>query len=327
MRSCLVIQTAFTGDVILATAVAEKLHSVFPESPIDFLVRKGNEGLLAHHPFVREILIWNKQQDKVKNLLAIARQVRTRKYELVVNLHRFASSGLITAWSGADHRSGFDKNPFSFAFSEKHPHVIGDGRHEIERNQQLISRWTGERPAMPKLYPNESERGAIRRYTTQPYVCIAPGSVWFTKTWPSDKWSSLVRLLIDREPALRVFLIGARSEYPLAESIRNAVGSGQVHNLTGELSFLESAALMETAQMNYVNDSAPLHIASAMNAPVTAVFCSTIPHFGFGPLSDRRKTVETAQSLDCRPCGLHGFHSCPQSHFRCATTIDPLKAL
>ena len=59
-----------------------------------------------------------------------------------------------------------------------------------------------------------------------------------------------------------------------------------------KLSFLASAALMQQAKMNYVNDSAPLHIASAMNAPVTAYFCSTIPSFGFGPLSTNSKIIE-----------------------------------
>lgn len=70
--------------------------------------------------------------------------------------------------------------------------------------------------------------------------------------------------------------------------------------------------------MNYVNDSAPLHLASAVNAPVTAVFCSTVPAFGFTPLSDFSKIVETKHELDCRPCGLHGFHACPKGHFKCA---------
>jgi heptosyltransferase-2 len=73
--------------------------------------------------------------------------------------------------------------------------------------------------------------------------------------------------------------------------------------------------------MIYFNDSAPMHLASAMNAPVTAVFCSTIPEFGFGPLSDVSLIVQTDEKLDCRPCGLHGYRSCPKGHFKCATTI------
>ena len=80
---------------------------------------------------------------------------------------------------------------------------------------------------------------------------------------------------------------------------------------------------MEGAAMNYVNDSAPMHLASAVNAPVTAVFCSTVPAFGFTPLSQNARVVETDVALDCRPCGLHGYKSCPKGHFRCAETINP----
>ena len=62
MQKFLVIQTAFTGDVVLATAIVEKLHSFFPGAQIDFLLRKGNEGLFEDHPFVGEVLIWNKKR-------------------------------------------------------------------------------------------------------------------------------------------------------------------------------------------------------------------------------------------------------------------------
>ena len=78
---------------------------------------------------------------------------------------------------------------------------------------------------------------------------------------------------------------------------------------------------MQTAVMNYVNDSAPMHFASAVNAPVTAVYCSTIPAFGFGPLSDKHFIIETLEPLNCRPCGLHGYRACPLGHFHCAKKI------
>ena len=74
--------------------------------------------------------------------------------------------------------------------------------------------------------------------------------------------------------------------------------------------------------MNYVNDSGPLHIASAMNAPVTSFFCSTVPDFGFGPLADQSKIVQVKEKLPCRPCGLHGHNSCPKGHFKCGNDIS-----
>ena len=79
---------------------------------------------------------------------------------------------------------------------------------------------------------------------------------------------------------------------------------------------------MQHAAMNYVNDSAPLHIASAMNAPVRVIFCSTVPAFGFGPLNANGRIVERLEPLYCRPCGLHGYKACPEGHFKCALDID-----
>ena len=92
-------------------------------------------------------------------------------------------------------------------------------------------------------------------------------------------------------------------------------------NLAGRLSFLASAALQKKAVLNYVNDSAPMHFASAVNAPVVAVYCSTLPNFGFGPLSDHSFIVQTNEALTCRPCGIHGKKQCPLKHFDCAKTI------
>jgi heptosyltransferase-2 len=97
--------------------------------------------------------------------------------------------------------------------------------------------------------------------------------------------------------------------------------------LAGQLSLLQSAALMSKAKRNFVNDSGPLHLCSAMDAPVTAVFCSTIPSFGFGPLSKDSKVVQTALGLACRPCGLHGRKECPEGHFKCGTSINTVDLL
>ena len=64
MTRFLVIQTAFIGDVVLATALVESLAARFPDANIDFLLRKGNEGLLANNPHIRQVLIWNKKENK-----------------------------------------------------------------------------------------------------------------------------------------------------------------------------------------------------------------------------------------------------------------------
>lgn len=319
----LIIQTAFTGDVVLATALIEKLHQHFPDSQIDFLLRKGNEGLLQGHPYITNLLVWDKKNHKKRNLFRIISSVRRERYSHVINVHRFGSSGLVTLLSGARYKSGFDKNPFSFCYTKKVTHTISAPYadrfvHEITRNNDLISAFTGHDAGFPKLYPTPADYEMVDKYLIKPYVCVAPSSVWFTKQFPADKWVEMINLL----PAnYRVYLIGAPSDTGLGDEIANGTTHANVQNLCGKLSFLQSAALMQGADMNYANDSAPLHFASALNAPVTAVFCSTVPAFGFGPLRNNGKVVEISERLYCRPCGLHGHKACPEGHFRCAKEI------
>lgn len=315
----LVIQTAFIGDAVLATSVLEKLHRFYPQAEIDLLVRKGNETLFTGHPFLHNVLAWDKKQAKIKNLMVIALTARKAKYDIVVNLHRFASSGLVMFLSGAKQRIGFDKNPFSFCYTHKVKHDIGNGKHEIERNIELIASITDSSKELPRLYPQASDIEIIKAYTGSPYICIAPSSVWFTKQYPAHKW---VDFIIKLPRHYKVYLLGAVSDAALCQQIKEKCQKNGITSLAGKLPFLQTAALMKGAAMNYVNDSAPMHIASAVNAPVAAIFCSTIPAFGFGPLSDKSFIIETNEQLDCRSCGLHGHKACPRGHFKCAETIS-----
>jgi ADP-heptose:LPS heptosyltransferase len=148
---------------------------------------------------------------------------------------------------------------------------------------------------------------------------MAPASVWFTKQLPKEKWVELIKNIPN---GINIYLIGAPSDLQLCEEIIQASSRKGINNLCGQLSLLQSAALMKSAKMNYVNDSAPMHLASAMNAPTTAFFCSTIPEFGFGPLSNESVIMQVSEPLTCRPCGLHGKSACPEGHFDCGYQID-----
>ena len=324
MKKFLVIQTAFTGDVVLATAIVEKLHQFYPGAEIDFLLRKGNEGLFENHPYLHKILIWNKKENKNKNLFRLLRQIRKNKYDAVVNTQRFASTGILTAFSNATYKIGFDKNPLSFLFSQKIKHDITNNKHEVERNNELVAGLTDHIFTRPKLYPAEKNYDEVKKFTAKKYVCITPASVWFTKQYPAAKWIELINHLPND---YAVFLLGGKDDAGLCELIKEKTNERETQVLAGKLSFLSSAALMKNATMNYTNDSAPLHFASAVDAPVTAIFCSTVPAFGFYPLSATSFIVETTESLSCRPCSLHGLKACPLGHFKCAYTIQTSQLL
>ncbi|MEJ6776908.1 MAG: glycosyltransferase family 9 protein [Crocinitomicaceae bacterium] len=318
MKRILIIQTAFLGDVILATPLVSELNRLFPNSEIDFLVKKGNESLLANNPKLKTVHVFDKSNGKWKSLFGLIKQFRKYNYNLVINLHRFGSSGLIAGLSKGENRYGFNKNPFSFLYSKSFNHTIGDDTHEVERNLSIIKEFGAVSKSRPELFPSEEEKQSISELTVGNYYCIAPASVWFTKQLPINKWIELIQTLPQQD---KIYLIGGKDDFDLCETLAKKNTTHNIKILAGELSLLMSAALMEKATRNYMNDSGPLHLASSVNASVTAFFCSTTPSFGFGPLSEDSKVLEV-NNLDCRPCGLHGYRTCPKGHFKCAEEIE-----
>jgi len=322
----LIIQTASIGDVILATPVAESLHEAYPSAEINLMIKKGMEGLFHEHPFLCGLIVWDKSE-KYRDFGRILSEIRKQKFDLIINVQRFVLTGLLTAFSGSKATIGFDKNPFSFLFTKRIKHLIGRGRHEVERNLSLILHVlpAGQRAKelanirRPQLYPSPSDEARVIPLKIHPFVTLSPASLWFTKQYPAEKWVDLINSL---DSGIHIHLLGSSADHPLCEKIKTLSGRVTIANLAGSLSFLESAALMRDALMNYTNDSAPMHLASAVNAPVSVVYCSTVPEFGFGPLSSKHWIIETGKQLKCRPCGLHGRIACPLQHFECAKSIN-----
>ena len=320
MKKILVIQTAFIGDVVLTTSLLESLREAYPLASIDMLVRHGNESLFLQHPFLNEVLVWVKKSNKYQNWLRLFFKIRANRYDAIVNVQRYAATGAWTAFSNAKFKIGFDKNPLSFLFTHRIVHhSTGIDLHEIDRNHQLLSVLLNTKVKKPVLYPSVSDEAAVVGYQQSPYICMAPASVWFTKQFPLDSWVTLINELPFNGV---IYLIGGPENKTLCDQILKKVTNKTLVNVAGRLSFLASAALMKKAVMNYVNDSAPMHFTSAVNAPVTAIYCSTAPIYGFGPLSTQSFIVETTKALACRPCGLHGKKQCPLKHFDCAKTIN-----
>jgi heptosyltransferase-2 len=318
-QKILIIQTAFIGDVVLATALLESIHRQNPAASISILVRKGNEALLQAHPFIDQVLVGDKKQNKYGNWLQILFTIRKSQFDAVINVQRYAATGLWTALSGAKMKIGFDKNPFAILFTNSIKHqAVGNGLHEIARNHALLSPMGIFPNAKPILYPSLQDQKAIESYQAVPYLCMAPASVWYTKQFPLQQWIKLLHSIPFEGP---IYLLGGPGDKQLNDQILHVVQKSNLVNMAGRLTFLAAAALQKGAVLNYVNDSAPMHFASAVNAPVAAIYCSTIPDFGYGPLSDTSFIIETKQALSCRPCGLHGKKQCPLKHFNCAETI------
>ncbi len=317
MASYLIIQTAFLGDVILSTVLVETIVRNDPEAKIDYVLKKGCEDLLKTNPHVRKLFIFDKNK-KLRSLCSLILSIRKNHYEFTINVHRFFSSGLLTIFSKAKIKIGYTKNPLARFFSHSVAHDFDKKTHEVDRILALIKKNNFRLVRKPKLYYSEKQFAAISEYIKEPFVCIAPASVWKTKQAPIEKWIDIMK----KHKTEKVFFIGGKKDSGLVEAIIQSSSFLKIasFNLCGKLSLLDSAALLSKAKHAYVNDSAPLHMCSANNTNVTVLYCSTSPLFGFGPLSENAEIIEVS-NLACRPCGIHGHNACPKGHFKCGKDL------
>lgn len=319
MNGSLVIQTSFLGDVILTTPLIAELAK---RGPVDVLVTPEGATALANNPGIRSIIRYDKRNTygSALGLWQTIRQIRHRPaYDVAYLAQGSFRSGLLAMMTGAAERIGFASSTGRTLYTTEVK--FRADRHHAERLWWLSMTECADPPlpeqVRPRLYPSDEDRqlvDALLRRTTgidTPFIALAPGSAWGTKRWPHYR-ELATRLAVDH----RLAIIGSLRDADAATEIMSAVPPDSIINAVGRMPLLASAELIGRAEAIVTNDSAPLHLASAMGTPTIAIFGPTVPEFGFGPLAPRRAVVGH-QSLDCRPCHRHGPPSCPLGHWRC----------
>lgn len=314
MSSSVVIQTSFLGDVILTTPLVAALAE---RGPVDVVTTPAAAPLLANHPAVRTVWPYDKRRTDggLGGLWRFAARLRANRYDAAYLAQGSHRSGALAWMAGIRRRVGFDTSAGRFWYTDRVRHR-GD-RHHAERVWRLAMGDDAPDPAelRPRLYPGDGDRAAAARMLepagATPVVALAPGSIWGTKRWPH--FPALAAALA---PDFHLVVLGSGADAPFAAEIASAAGRARVTDATGRLLLLGSAALLERCAALVTNDSAPLHLASAMATPTVALFGPTVPAFGFGPLAPRRQVMEI-DGLDCRPCHAHGPATCPLGHFKC----------
>lgn len=305
-----VIQTAFLGDVVLTTGLLTYLAGRF--GPVDVVTTKAASALLATHPAVRRVLEYDKRgADRgIGGLVRTARELRRAGYARAYLPHRSIRSAALALLARIPERIGFEGSPGALTYTQSVPRPATG--HEAERILALAQPEPGT-PARVALELTAGDRNEAAAWlgasgVAEPFVAMAPGSIWGTKRWPG--YAELASRI--REP---VVIIGGPEDRALGETIA-AAGPGRVHVAAGALSLRGSAALVERARVLVTNDSAPLHLGSAVGTRTVAIFGPTIPGFGFGPRGESDRIVEL-NGLPCRPCSTHGPEVCPLGHHRC----------
>lgn len=312
--SSLVIQTAFLGDVVLTTPLLAALAA--RHGPLDVVTTPLAAPLLEQHPAVRRVIPYDKR-GKDRGWAGIRRlgaQLRAARYERAYLPHRSLRTAALAVLARIPSRIGF-AGSWSFLYTQrKRKPRTG---HETDRLLALANEAPGAYP--PQLQPGPDDERAAVAILAGPFVALAPGSIWGSKRWPY--FAELARRLTDR---VAVVVVGGADDAGVGEEIERAAQGGagrrEVVNACGKLTLRQSAALIGRAELLVTNDSAPLHLATAMETPVIALFGPTITEFGFGPL--RPGDVALSIPLECRPCSPHGPRECPLGHHRCMRDLS-----
>lgn len=317
--------------MILTTPLIERLAR---EGEVHVVATPANAAVLANHPAVSSVIVYDKRNADagVAGLRRVAARLRATGATTAYMAQGSWRTAALTRLAGVP-SVGFDTSAGRWLYSRRVTY-----RKDWHHAQRLWALASDPREASlqapeelrPSLFPGASDDAHVMALLAaagveagEPLIALAPGSVWPTKRWPS--YDALASELVKRLPEYRVVVIGAGGDAPHAAAISEAVaqrGGGPVIDATGQLSPLGSAALLSRCVALVTNDSAPLHLASAMNTPTVALFGPTVPAMGFGPLAERH-VVLGRDELTCRPCSAHGGQACPLGHWKCMRDIQP----
>lgn len=314
----LIIQTSFLGDTVLTTPLIARLAE---RSQVDIVVTPLSAPLLANNPAIHEVIVYDKRgADRgFGGLVRLAARLRRNGYAAAYHAQGSVRSAVLSLLARITKRVGFVTSAGRRFYTTLVPYL--ENEHHAERLLRLAGDGASSGAPQPRLFPGEPERAAVDALLreagwdgSEPLIAVAPGSVWATKRWPF--YADLAEQI-----AGRIVVIGSGADRELASQVA-AAAPGRVVDAAGKLSLLASAELIRRSAAIVTNDSAPLHLASAMGTPTVAIFGPTVPEFGFGPLASR-SVVLGIDSLACRPCDRHGPQRCPLGHWRCMREITP----
>jgi heptosyltransferase-2 len=323
---CLVIQTAFLGDVVLTVPLLKLLRDLDSVDRVAAVVRPVGASLLEGQGIVDEIIEYDKggRDRGPAGFLRVVRAARRTRAGAAIVPHRSFRSALLAVASGARERVGFESSGGRALLTRALPYPPGD--HEALRIARLVEAVGGALPGtelsialtVPDAGRAEADAAlADAGVEGAGIVVLAPGSRWPTKRWPAERFARVANLIRETLDAA-VVLSGGEADRAVARDVAS-LAAGPVSDLTGRLSVAGWIALLARARLLVSNDSAAAHVAAAVDTPVVAVFGPTVPGQGFAPLGARSRVVEA--ELPCRPCGRHGAERCRRGDLACMRNV------
>jgi lipopolysaccharide heptosyltransferase II len=319
----LILRLSSIGDILLSSPFIRQTRKTFPGANISFIVKKEFADLIRYNPHINTIYEFDSSSN-YENLKKLNRQIKTDKYDLIFDLHNNLRTRQILSGLNASSIHRISKSKIKRAMLVyfklnlyKRTKPIAERYLDVGKSSGISDDglglelfWDGATDKKINEL-NRSEKLADK------YLCLAPGAAHFSKMWPLDYSIKLTESIIEKTDYTIVILGG-----PAEKSMLNCFPQNErIINFTGTLKLLESAALLAQSKGIITNDTGLMHMASAVNVPILALFGSTVKELGFFPYRSKSSILEN-NKVWCRPCSHIGRSHCPLDHFKCMRDIS-----
>lgn len=351
VQKILIIRFSSLGDIVLATPLISRLRKKFPEAQVDFLIRTEYAELLQFNPKINNLIRFD-IHDGFRGLRKLKNQVKKTHYDVILDIHnnlrsryvclnygRFRAPAQIwhvrkqkiTRFLLVKCKVNLYQKIYGRIIPVWEKYLLTAKSLGIDLPDETQKQGSDDRPGLMgdgglEIYIShdaENTAAKIRKgeLGDAPYITLAPGARHFTKRWPAEYYSDMINLIY-QEKNIKSVLIGGKDDQSLCENIVKDVGGDRCLSLSGKLTILETAAMINNAKLLITNDSGLMHVGDALKTPLLTIFGSTVQELGFFPTAATSMVVENKE-LSCRPCSHIGRSHCPKKHFRCMKELTP----
>ncbi len=328
----LIIRMSSIGDIVLTTPLIRTFKKKFPDGRLDFVIRKEFADLLRYNPYIDTLYEFNAQSGIV-GLRRLAEQMQHTGYDLIIDAHNNLRSRFIRRRCKAKKIVRINKRivPRFFLIKFKWK-LYRDNVHVVDRYIEPVVQFGvhNDYQGLELHIPDTIREHVSRQFTgiksvRKTIVALCPSAKHYTKRWLKEYYVELAEKLV-RDYNACIVILGGPEDHAYCEDLKRLIGGEHVLNVAGEVTLLQSAAVLDHCDAVVTNDTGLMHIAAARKRNVVAVFGPTVRELGFFPYGNKSTVIEHT-NLSCRPCSHIGTHKCPKGHFRCMKEVSPGRVL
>ncbi|WP_200763505.1 putative lipopolysaccharide heptosyltransferase III [Nitrosophilus alvini] len=308
----LLIKFRNIGDVLLMTPLIKNLKLIFPNSTIDIVINKESETILKNNVNINKLFLYDRSLIKKQNLLnkikfeiEFARNIIRNRYDLIINLTEGDRGTIISLLTKAKKKFGYlPKNKLLKALSPYNRYKTHfEQIHAVERDLSFLE-FLDKKPIEKRIeiYFSKQDLEKTKKFKKN-FIVLHPVAKWQYKFWEIDRFAKIIDYLIENNQ--KVIITGSPNPKELA--IIDEIISIAKHkpvNLAGQLTLKETAALYSKAKLFIGLDTAPMHMAAAVDIPVITLFGLSDPVV-WGPWENSLQTSCYKDIRKTQYCGKH----------------------